>query len=125
MTPTRLDPLQNLKDAKACGGGMVEEFSVAVIMLQDVLRLVPPDVLIEYIKIDAQGHDFEVVRGIGSELPRVKHIRVEVQLKTVYEGATTKDQFRTFMEQHGFRMSKANVNGSPSEENLDFINASM
>lgn len=54
-------------------------FMVPVIRLEDILRKVPASVEIEFIKIDAQGHDFEVVQGIGRQLSRVKRILAEVQ----------------------------------------------
>ena len=44
--------------------------------------MVPPEIRIEFVKIDAQGHDLSVAQGCGSQLSRVEHIMLECQVQT-------------------------------------------
>ena len=48
--------------------------------------MIPPEIRIEFVKIDAQGHDLSVVQGCRSQLSRVEHIMLECQIKPIYEG---------------------------------------
>ncbi len=39
-----------------------------------------------FLKCDTQGHDLDVVRGLGSAISRIQGLQVELPLKAVYEG---------------------------------------
>jgi FkbM family methyltransferase len=53
--------------------------SVPLLRLDSILRLVPPTVPIELLKVDAQGGDLDAVQSAGVELPRIATLIVEVQ----------------------------------------------
>jgi hypothetical protein len=52
---------------------------VAVLRLESLLRLVPDDVRIELVKVDAQGVDLDVAMSAGNQLQRVERFVLEMQ----------------------------------------------
>ena len=83
---------------------------------ESVLSLVPPDIRLEFVKIDAQvpptaplprylpisapshvsawgeqGHDLSVAKGLKSQMERVEHVMLECQVKAMYEGSATQE----------------------------------
>ena len=79
---------------------------VAVLRLDTLLRLIPPSINVEMLKVDAQGVDLAVVQSAGEELSRIGTLIVEVQETT--SNLLYKDQLgavgtRAWIEENGFR----------------------
>jgi FkbM family methyltransferase len=80
--------------------------------------------VVDFIKIDTQGHDLAVVKSLGSDLERVKEICLEVQIVNfeLYKGAATKDQVEEFMGKNKFEVFVTRSWSRNQEENIWFIN---
>lgn len=78
---------------------------------------------VEFLKIDAQGADFSVVRSLGDRIKDVKRIQLEVVLgpHQLYRGAADKPTIMTFMAEHGFRLKSSEAQSHNQEENLTFV----
>lgn len=118
--------LNKLGDTQPCGK-VVEEYPIATVRLQSILSRIPPHVMVEFIKIDAQGHDLEVVKGIGQDMIRtkVKHIIMEVQSTQIYQQGSTRQSVLSYMESCGWKLAMDTNNGSSNEQNLAFDNTAL
>lgn len=78
---------------------------------------------VDYLKIDAQGADFSVVKSAGTRLPDIRKITLEVAVTAsqLYVGASTKDEIVKFMEKSGFVLVDTEAQSYDQEENLTFI----
>jgi hypothetical protein len=59
---------------------------------------------VEFIKIDAQGADFDVVQSAGKNLQRINTIVVEVQTEPLYKNSVSEAEFIQYMEKQGFQV---------------------
>ena len=76
---------------------------VPKIRLDSVLQYLPEDVTFELLKIDAQGHDAEVVAGAGKYLSRFKCLVGEFDT-SAYQGANHKNfNYKQLLNDAGFR----------------------
>ncbi len=81
---------------------------VPVLRLEDVLERIPPDVEVEFLKTDVQGHDLQVLQSAGDQLRRVEKVQTEIINEKIYEGEGalrpgTEAEFVAHMESKGFR----------------------
>jgi len=77
---------------------------VPVFNLKDFLDLLPDDKIVDYIKIDVQGVDLEVLKGAGSHLSnRVVFVTAEPETKQ-YDDCidNTAENITSYMESQGF-----------------------
>lgn len=77
---------------------------VPVWTLGDFLPLINPTEfpIVDHLKIDAQGADFEIVKGLGSTMNRVLAITIEVEVNA-YESSTNDfKNVERFMHSRGF-----------------------
>jgi FkbM family methyltransferase len=83
-----------------------------------------PIAQVEFLKIDAQGADLQVVKSVGERLRCVKRIEMEVQVTPfeLYAGSATKDEVVAYMEQRGFALTATTRQSLDQEENLTFVN---
>jgi FkbM family methyltransferase len=74
------------------------------------------------LKIDAQGHDLEVVKGLGSMIDRVNHIELEVSTTNfeIYKQEHKKQEVDDYLTLHGFHLIRAISQTYGQEENLIF-----
>ena len=80
---------------------------------------------IDFLKIDTQGNDLNVIKSLGSKIKNVNIIELEVHLKKMYKNAATKTDALEYMEQHNFDLIKTDCNSEDLkeyEENLTFKN---
>lgn len=78
---------------------------------------------IEYIKIDTQGTDLDVVKSLGDKISIVKKILLEVQLKELYKGASKKKEVLSYMSDNNFSLVENNDHHENEyEQDLLFIN---
>lgn len=76
------------------------------------------------LKVDAQGHDLEVVKGLGSMIKRVSILELEVAVTefNIYKNEHKKQETLTYMNSWGFELVTANRQSYGQEENLVFRN---
>ncbi|SEC68263.1 methyltransferase, FkbM family [Rhizobiales bacterium GAS188] len=81
---------------------------------------------VEFLKIDAQGADFSVVRSLGDRIGDVKRIQFEVIPKAdqLYCGAADKATIIAYMAERGFVLEPTEVQSHGQEENLTFARPS-
>jgi FkbM family methyltransferase len=107
----------------------VETRPVPVLRLEDVLSAIPGHLDIEYLKIDVQGVDLQVLKSAGEQLRRVGRVRVEVEARRVYkdvagEAAGTEQQTVDYMSRMGFRFVRdLNVHAKRYWLDKEFVNA--
>ena len=80
---------------------------------------------IDFLKIDTQGNDLNVIKSLGSKIQNVHIIELEVHLKRMYKNAATKTEVLEYMKQHNFDLIKTECNGlhlEEYEEKLTFKN---
>jgi len=78
---------------------------------------------VDYLKVDAQGADFAVIRSAGAHLQKIKKIKLEVTItpKQLYEGAATKKEIIEYLLSHGFALAEIEPQTHGQEENLTFL----
>lgn len=79
---------------------------VFTIRLESIFERLPNPELIDYLKIDAQGHDLEVLKSAGKYLRFVRRVKLEAKAPGVrgfYAGQPEPSEIIFFMKQNGFR----------------------
>ena len=78
---------------------------------------------VDFLKIDAQGADFEVVSSAGGRLADIRRVRLEVQVmsRPLYSGGSRKDMVIDYMTRKGFRLLHIDKQCQGQEENLTFL----
>ena len=76
---------------------------------------------VDYLKVDAQGHDLAVVRSLGERIVDVDMVVLEVSLGIqLYQGSNTRDEAMSFMLANGFRYAGGTKQSYDQEENMIF-----
>ena len=72
---------------------------VDVVSLEYVLEKLGADAFdqIAYVKTDAQGKDFDVIKSLGRFLPRVVGIKSEINVKDYYKNPNDADEFVAYL----------------------------
>jgi FkbM family methyltransferase len=80
---------------------------------------------VDFLKIDAQGLDLEVVKSAGDRLKDVAKVQLEATTASYrqYEGAPGKSVIVEYMESHGFRLAGEEIQSHGQEANLTFLRA--
>ena len=101
----------------------VEKVTVGTIRLDTFLDLAGIQ-SVDYLKIDAQGMDLDVVRCAGNRLKDIHRICLEcdVTAHPLYRGASTKSETIEFLESQGFALVDVLSQSEGQEENLTFDN---
>ena len=81
---------------------------------------------VDFLKVDAQGLDLEVVRSAGERLRDVARVQLEATTASYrqYEGAPGRSEIVEFMESNGFRLVEEESQSHGQEANLTFVRAS-
>jgi FkbM family methyltransferase len=80
---------------------------------------------VDYLKIDTQGHDLNVLKGCGDLLSIIKSGEMEAATKVdvLYKGQNTKDECIEFLESNGFEVVDVQSNDVHTNEvNIIFKN---
>lgn len=79
---------------------------------------------IKLLKIDTQGHDFEVIKGLGTYITFVESLMCEVQTTDfeLYLNQATKDELCNYMQAWNFSLVDSQTQSFGQEENLTFVN---
>jgi FkbM family methyltransferase len=78
---------------------------------------------VDYLKIDAQGLDLEVVKSAGDRLRDVAKVQLEATTVSYrqYEGAPDKSVVIEYMISKGFRLAGEEIQSHGQEANLTFL----
>lgn len=78
---------------------------------------------VEFLKIDAQGADYDVLVSVGDRLRQIERITMEVAVtpRQLYRGASSKSDVIQFMTSRGFELTEASPQSNGQEENLTFV----
>jgi FkbM family methyltransferase len=78
---------------------------------------------VDYLKIDAQGLDLEVVKSAGDRLRDVAKVQLEATMVPYrqYEGVPDRSEIVEYMESKGFRLSEEEIQSHGQEANLTFL----
>ena len=131
LLPT--DPKKSLLPLSDMAADTVEVRKVPVLLLEDVLERIPPEIDVEFIKTDVQGVDLQVLRSASDQLRRAWHVKAEVIVHN--EGAYlaegkdipgSEDDFTNYMKSMGFDFVQ-DRNIAPERMWLDkeYINAEL
>lgn len=101
----------------------MEKSTVGTIRLDTFINLAGIQA-VDYLKIDAQGMDLEVVRSAGNRLKDIHQICLECDVSPhpLYRGASTKSETIEFLESRGFALIGVLPQSDGKEENLTFEN---
>jgi len=81
-------------------------FEIEVDRLDNIL---PPDIgIIDKLKLDTQGTEYEILEGCGEILNKVKTIVCEVEHVELYKNQKLYSDVNKYLEKYGFRFQKWN-----------------
>ena len=84
-----------------------EALSIYVVRLEAVIDKLPV-ADIDYLKIDAQGYDLEVLKSAGKYLKSIRRVKLEAKAEGAtgfYKGQPSPSEIIAFMQDNGFRYS--------------------
>jgi len=94
---------------RSCWNTDTKSKSVVVpsVTLASIIRRIPDGISLKYLKINAQGHDFDVLKSAGAYLQRVENVHFEMQVDPPRNRQLVKEVPRyadvaSFMNQNGF-----------------------
>ena len=98
---------------------------VRVVRLDDFLRSRPDLVSRTYLKIDTQGFEMEVLRGVGDWLPKLAAVQAELGLVKTYQGEEDWLNVLMWMRERGFEVGTLACNSALEEvaqvREFDFV----
>lgn len=103
---------------------VVQSLTVPTMRLDTFLNAVGIE-RVDFLKVDAQGLDLDVVRSAGDRLADVARVQLEATTASYsqYEGAPERSVIVRFMESKGFRLSREETQSHGQEANLTFVRA--
>jgi len=75
---------------------------------------------VDFLKLDTQGSEYEVLEGAGNLLKKVKQIKCEVEFSQWYKGQKLAKDVKLFLENNGFTLYKERK--STNHSDYYFIN---
>ncbi len=117
LDPERLGRWVGGGDLKATAEAMVPTTRLDTFLAAVDLRQV------DYLKIDAQGADFAVVRSAGERLAEIRKIKLEVSVTPtpLYVGTASKEEIVAYLAARGFALIAEEPQTHGQEENLTFF----
>jgi hypothetical protein len=85
------------------GNSSAQPTAMEMTTLDAVVRATPFE-RADFLKLDVQGYELEVLKGAEQVLSSVEAVMMEVNLIAVYEGAPLADEAVAFMAARGFRV---------------------
>jgi hypothetical protein len=85
----------------------VEDVETVELIARTLDSLFPESLVpyVDYLSIDCEGSDLDVLRGGTKLLERTSLVSVEIVLKELYVGQPLFDEVREWMSKHGFECS--------------------
>ena len=78
---------------------VVRTIEVVVARMDSIL---PSDLKIDYLKIDTQGSELDVLKGAGDLLYNVAKVECEVEFIPLYKGQPLFEDVKEYLQQYGF-----------------------
>jgi FkbM family methyltransferase len=78
---------------------------------------------IDFLKIDTQGNDLNVIKSLGKMIDKVDTIELEVQIKPLYKNSSSKEEIVDFIQKNNFNLISEEANNfllKDYEERLTF-----
>jgi FkbM family methyltransferase len=77
---------------------------------------------VDYLKVDAQGADLNVIRSAGERIKDIRKIMLEVAVTPVslYQGAASRAETVSYLQSVGFELAEVQTQTHGQEENLTF-----
>lgn len=66
---------------------------------------------IDFIKIDTQGNDLNVIKSLGEMIKKVDIIEAEVQIAALYKNSHSREEIVNFMQENNFDLISEKENG--------------
>jgi len=67
---------------------------------------------IDFLKIDTQGNDLNVVKSLGQMVNKVDTIELEIQIKPLYKNSSSKEDVINFMKENNFNLILEEANSA-------------
>jgi hypothetical protein len=85
-----------------------ESGNVPTISLKALIERIPEHVRIKYMKVDAQGHDWNVLLSAGDQMSRIEYVRFEMQVdpppgRRLVKGIPSYAEIESQMADQGFK----------------------
>lgn len=129
---SNLDEIEYYIDGYSGKSATKENWTAKKVLVVPCLRLdtIIKNLNIEYIqflKIDTQGFDLQVIKSLGEDISRCMYIECEVQITEheVYLNSSKKDDVIKYMEKYNFKLIDSDKQTYNQEENLLFENSNM
>jgi len=114
---------ENVRRSWTGGEALREESTITVptIRLDTFMTLLGIST-VDFLKIDTQGADLDVLRSAGARLRDIAKITLEVDISPLrlYQGSASKDDILAFLRGAGFKLVSSESQSSKQEENLMF-----
>ena len=101
---------------------------VKVIRLDEYIESFKPDLHIDFLKIDTQGHEAEVLEGLGKKLDNIDVVLTELMFFDFYEKSLSFSDIEKYLHQYNFRIydishiSKNPMNGRTDWVDVIYVN---
>jgi len=79
------------------------------------------DISFDFIKIDTQGADFQVLKSMGSYLDDIVGIHTELNFQPFYKGITLFEEVNKFLKKEGFYLAKTLDRKNPYWNNFLYL----
>jgi len=73
------DPTMNVR-INACWNVTRKTVKIPSVSLASILKRIPESIKVKYMKIDAQGHDFNILMSADKYISRIEYVRFEMQV---------------------------------------------
>jgi len=103
----------------------IDQYNVETVRLDTfIIKQKLQNEIIDYVKIDTQGNDLNVIKSFGIFLKNVKKLQCEVQITNfpLYKSASIKNNLIDYMIQHGFILHEKHLWSLGQELELIFLN---
>ena len=102
---------------------VIDEYDVECITLYDYIEKNNIN-FIDFLKIDTQGNDLNVVKSLRDKISIVKKIVLEVQTVDyeIYENQSKKNEVLEYLNNNNFELVNTEKQTFGQEENLTFVN---
>ena len=110
-------------DAKeAYAGTLNHDRKVEVIRLDDYVESIDPNLHIDFLKIDTQGFEPEVLEGLGDKLANVDIILTELMFYDFYERSLSFSDIEKFLLKYNFTLYDiSHISKNPMNGRTDWI----
>jgi FkbM family methyltransferase len=97
-----------------------KQIEVNVTTLKTFIKNHPEITAIDYLHVDTQGSDLNVLKGLGEYISIVRIGNIEAALEApLYDESPTKDECVKWIESNGFRVES--ISGGPHECDINFV----